>query len=209
MRALYGLKSSGAAWGAHLAYTLHHLGYQFCLAYPDVWCRAASKEDGFPFPYYEYVLVYVDDLLVLSHQGDKMMKALEEFYRLKDGFALPIRYLGAEVKRWTFPNNSTQPLWALSSLQYIKEALKNMELYLKSLDRKLNIARQPLPTNYFPELDVTPLLDDWNTNFYQSQISILHWMVELRRIDIHVQVALLSVYLAQPREGHMEAVYHI
>jgi hypothetical protein len=93
MRALYGLKSSGAAWGAHLAYTLHHLGYQFCLAYPDVWCRAASKEDGFPFPYYEYVLVYVDDLLVLSHQGDKMMKALEEFYRLKDGFALPIRYL--------------------------------------------------------------------------------------------------------------------
>jgi len=84
-----------------------------------------------------------------------------------------------------------------------------MELYLKSLDRKLNIARQPLPTNYFPELDVTPLLDDWNTNFYQSQISILHWMVELRRIDIHVQVALLSVYLAQPPEGHMEAVYHI
>ncbi len=52
---------------------------------------------------YEYVLVYVDDLLVLSHQPDKIMKALEDFYRLKDGFAKPDRYLEAQVKEWRFP----------------------------------------------------------------------------------------------------------
>jgi hypothetical protein len=41
VRALYGLKSSGAAWQAHLANTLQQLGYTSCLADPDVWYRAA------------------------------------------------------------------------------------------------------------------------------------------------------------------------
>jgi hypothetical protein len=39
----------------------------------------------------------VDDVLVLSHQPDATIKALETFYQLKDGFAEPTRYLGAEV----------------------------------------------------------------------------------------------------------------
>jgi hypothetical protein len=46
-RALYGLKSSGAAWRAHLANTLHQLGYTSCLADPDVWFRPARKTDNF------------------------------------------------------------------------------------------------------------------------------------------------------------------
>jgi hypothetical protein len=69
VRALYGLKSSGAAWRAHPANTLHQLGFLSCLADPDVWFRPATKPCG--FQYYEYVLVYVDDLLVLSHQGSR------------------------------------------------------------------------------------------------------------------------------------------
>jgi hypothetical protein len=67
VRALYGLKSSGAAWRAHLAGTLKSLGFTSSLADPDVWYRAASKPDG--FEYYEYVLAYVDDILVLSHRN--------------------------------------------------------------------------------------------------------------------------------------------
>jgi hypothetical protein len=116
VRALYGLKSSGAAWRAHLANTLQQLGYKSCLADPDVWFREATKDNG--YQYYEYVLVYVDDILVLSHQGDKTMKALEDFYCLKDGFAQPTRYLGAKVKQWSFSTDSTKKYWALSSSKY-------------------------------------------------------------------------------------------
>ncbi len=36
-RALYGLKSSGAAWHSHLANTLHSMGFKSSLADPDVW----------------------------------------------------------------------------------------------------------------------------------------------------------------------------
>jgi len=71
---LYGLKSSGAAWRVHLAQTLQDLGYKSSYADLDVWYRAATMADG--FNYYEYVLVYVDDILTISHQPAEMMDAL-------------------------------------------------------------------------------------------------------------------------------------
>jgi hypothetical protein len=207
VRALYGLKSSGAAWRAHLANTLQQLGYKSCLADPHVWFRPAMKDNG--YKYYEYVLVYADDLLVLSHKGDATMKALEEFYRLKDGFAPPTRYLGAEVKQWTFPQDNSKQYWALSSAQYIKEAIKNIEAHLKAKDHRLFPVHKPMHTDYAPELDITPFLDEEETHFYQSQVSILRWMVELGHLDLYIYVALLSSYLCQPCQGHLEAVYYI
>ena len=38
---------------------------------------------------------------------------------------------------------------------------------------------------------------------------MLRWAVELGRLDIYTEVALLSQHLALPRVGHLEAVYHI
>jgi hypothetical protein len=158
------------------------MGYRLCHADPDVWLRPARKPDG--FEYYEYILVYVDDLLVLSHNGAIVMKALEEFYRLKDGFSKPTRYLGATVKEWYFPQDSSKPCWSLSSSQYVKEAIRNIELHLKDQNRTLRKSNQPMPASYIPELDLTPLLQEDEITFYQSQISILQWMVELGRLDI-------------------------
>jgi len=40
-------------------------------------------------------------------------------------------------------------------------------------------------------------------------IGILRWAVELGRIDIHLPVALMAQYLAQPRVGHLDQVFHI
>jgi Reverse transcriptase (RNA-dependent DNA polymerase) len=87
VRALYGLKSSGAAWRSHLAQSLRDMEYQPCLADPDVWMRTATKPNG--FKYYEYLLVYVDDILSVSHQPLKTMEALAKLYRLKEGSVGP------------------------------------------------------------------------------------------------------------------------
>ena len=65
-RALYGLKSSHAAWRAHLASTMTDLNFTPCQADPDVWMQPAVKPDG--MKYYEYVLICVDDILVY-HTG--------------------------------------------------------------------------------------------------------------------------------------------
>ena len=58
IRALYGLKSSGAAWRAKLAETLLAMGYTPTKADPDVWLTKATKPNG--EEYYCYMLVYVD-----------------------------------------------------------------------------------------------------------------------------------------------------
>jgi hypothetical protein len=65
VRALYGLKSAGASWRATLAQELRDLGFVSTTADPDVWIQAAVRDDG--FEYYEMLLIYVDDILAVSH----------------------------------------------------------------------------------------------------------------------------------------------
>jgi hypothetical protein len=40
-------------------------------------------------------------------------------------------------------------------------------------------------------------------------VGVLRWAVKLGRIDIHLSVALMAQYLAQPRLGHLDQIYHI
>jgi hypothetical protein len=63
--------------------------------------------------------------------------------------------------------------------------------------------------NYKPELDMTDELDDAGLSRFRQLIGILRWAIELGRVDIYFEVAVLSQYLASPRQGHLEAVYHI
>jgi hypothetical protein len=51
----------------------------------------------------------------------------------------------------------------------------------------------PFPSGYsVPELDRSAKLNDKDTSFYQSQISVLRWCVELGQIDIITEVLTLS-----------------
>ena len=69
--------------------------------------------------------------------------------------------------------------------------------------------RNPFPTGYKPELDVTEELDQKLASRYMQLIGILRWAMEIGRIDIFLEVSLLSQYQANPRFGHLEAIYHI
>ena len=46
---------------------MHHLNVDSCPADIDVWMRPEMKSDG--LEYYEYVLFYTDDALVISKNG--------------------------------------------------------------------------------------------------------------------------------------------
>ena len=45
--------------------------------------------------------------------------------------------------------------------------------------------------------------------YYMFLIGILQWMVELGRVDICLEVSMMSSHMAMPREGHLEQVFHI
>jgi hypothetical protein len=83
-RALYGLKSSGAAYRADFARTLMELGFTASKVDPDVWMRPAKTMNG--DEYYEYILTYVDDCLIVSQEPGRIINNLEQDvkYKLKD-----------------------------------------------------------------------------------------------------------------------------
>ena len=70
-------------------------------------------------------------------------------------------------------------------------------------------ADTPLTTTYRPELDVSGELNEVDAAYYKSLIGILRWMVELGRVDVCLEVSMMSSHLALPREGHLEQVLHI
>jgi hypothetical protein len=112
VRALYGLKTSGAAWHAQLTATLRAMEFTPSMADPDVWMRPASKPNG--FAYYEYLLVYVDDVLILSHDPKPILSCIEKFYRLKEPASDPKTYLGAFIKEWAIGGDNRR-IWSMSS----------------------------------------------------------------------------------------------
>ena len=44
---------------------------------------------------------------------------------------------------------------------------------------------------------------------YQEIIGVLRWAAELGRVDILLEVALMSTHMAMPREGHLQQLYRI
>ena len=173
VRALYGLKSAGASWRAHFVQTLSDMEFISCSnADADVWRRATVKPNG--FKYYEYILVYVDDLLLISHNAKALGDYLKTQYRFKDEPAKPTRYLGADIEEIIFPSEPTISRWGMSSYTYLKDAIMNLELELKLIGKSLsNKCKTPLPIGYRPELDITPFINEQQTNYYQCLIGIL------------------------------------
>ena len=96
-RALYGMKSSGNAWRLHFANILDKvLNFKQCYADNDVWYRPAMMPDG--AKYYQYVCIYVDDILIAAHNPRETMSVIGEHFELKAGsVGPPSMYLGTDV----------------------------------------------------------------------------------------------------------------
>lgn len=206
-KALYGLKSSGAAFRSMLAKTIWDLGYRPSKADPDVWLKPATKPDG--FRYYEMILTYVDDCLCVSHQPKRAIEGIKATFKLKgDKAEVPDMYLGGQIAQVETTNGSK--CWTLSSEKYLKTAISNVEENLnKSSLRLPSKCATPFVSGYLPSKDTSKELNADGTRYFQELIGILRWSIELGRVDILLEVSLLSTHLALPRVGHLQQVYHI
>jgi hypothetical protein len=159
VRALYGLKSSGAAWHDHFSNTLFDMSFKPSYADGNVWMRPAIKPHG--CKHCEYILVYVDDLLIISHQTNNIVDVIKQSCCLKDDdISPPKTYLGAWVQKSHLPNNTSKTQWSISADQYIKNVLSNIKMKLSKDGITLNskkYASTPFSSGYRPELDITPL----------------------------------------------------
>ena len=209
VRALYGLKCSGAAWRSHFAQSLRDLGYESCVGGdPDVWRKPGIKSNG--ETYYEYIIVYIDDLLVIGQHPSHITDALQADpfnYILKD-VEEPKTYLGAVISKYNLEGTVT---WAISADDYLRKALANIETQFGKLSTMFHKTQlsSPAAPDYHPEIDTSKLLEGDDVTLYQSYIGILRWAVELQRIDIAHATATMAKFMSAPRQGHMVGVLRI
>jgi hypothetical protein len=135
VRALYGLKSSGARWHDHFASILTELGFKSSKADPDVWMCKPRKPNG--DIYWEYVLCYVDDVLAISHTPRDIIESISQYVKLKpDSIQPPAMYLGANVAQYTILDGEgsvpMKQVWTMSAQDYIQKAVKEIEMELRS-----------------------------------------------------------------------------
>ena len=211
VRALYGLKSSANAWRNHMCATLKEMGFDHSLADNDFWMRKDTKPDG-TF-YYSYILVYVDDILIVSHAPTVYMDRLSKHYYVKkNSIGPPKLYLGTAYKQVT--DRSGKKAWASSTDQYVREATSivfdRMELMGFKLTKRHKSPEHPFSSEtYRPELDLSDPCDSSEHQFFQQTVGIARWMIEIGRIDIAYEISLMSRYLAAPRIGHLTQMLHL
>ena len=92
---------------------MEHLGFEACLADPDVWMRPAIRANG--QEYFEYVLLYTDDALVVSETPENIIRRqIGKYFHVKpNSIGPPSLYLGGGVRKVLL--NNMAEAWAFSS----------------------------------------------------------------------------------------------
>jgi hypothetical protein len=164
------------------------------------------KLDG--FEYYEMILVYLDNILCISAQPRATMSGMQSTFKLKDNrVEKPKNYLGAQVMQKTVGGVKC---WAMTSEQYVKAAIANVEFKLDESGQRLPTrCTTPMQGDCRRELNTSAELNIKGVRYNQELIGMLHWAVELGRIDIAMEVSMLSTHLGLPRSGHLQQVYHV
>ena len=124
-----------------------------------------------------------------------------------DEIVKPEVYLGGDLTMMT--NEGGQQCWPMSSDKYCAAAVANVEETLAKKGQKLpSKCVTPMGSGYYPGLDVTAELKADGIQWFQEVIGQLRWAIELGRVDILLEMSLLSHHLALPREGHLEQALH-
>ena len=196
IKALYGLRSSGARFHEKLSDTLRAEGFQPSLSDSDLWYRDAGD-------CYEYVCVYVDDLAAVMKNPAEFFRRLEDpeihGYSLK-GVGPPEYHLGGN-----FGRDPDGTLW-WGSKTYVEKMLANYERQFGSLPKKQNV---PMDDGDHPEMDTSDIVSEADRTLYMSLVGAMQWAVTLGRFDIGYATMVLSRFRAEPRIGHLERVKHV
>ena len=170
------------------------MGFVPTKAERDIWLRDMGD-------HYEYIAVYVDDLLIVSKDPSAIIKSLAEVHEFKlKGTGAVSFHLGCDWYRDDDGNLCYAPH------KYIEKVMDN---YLRMFGTRPKKAHSPLTKGDHPELDTSDLLDEDGIQMYQSLIGSLQWAIQIGRFDIATAVMTLSRFRACPRQGHLDRVKRV
>ena len=93
---------------------------------------------------------------------------------------------------------------------YSHEFIKIVEYKLvESYFQLYKNTKSDFQNGYRTEIDISPVLDNDDTNHFQFFVGQLIWALELGCIDNNLEISLLSCYLYQPCSGHIDQAFHV
>ena len=193
VKALYGLRTSGARFHEKFADTLLDMGFLPCKADPDVWMKDCLT-------HYEYVCVWVDDLAVMMKDPSLFFTGLRERkYKLK-GVGDIKYHLGGDF----FRDPDGTLAWGAKT--YIKRVINQCEEIFGGLPKEYT---SPIDQHDHPELDMTEELGSEQIKHYQSLIGAFQWCISLGRYDIFCATMTMGRFRAAPKAGHLQRLQRI
>ena len=98
----------------------------------------------------------------------------------------------------------------MSEEKYVKSAVENVEHNLSEYNQFLPIrCKTPLMSGYWTETETPPKLKTEGVTHYQDMVGVIRWSVDLGRVYIILETALMSKYLSFPCRGHIKQVFYL
>jgi Reverse transcriptase (RNA-dependent DNA polymerase) len=161
------LRSSGLRWHEQLADVLRSIGFSQCKVEADLWMR---ENDGL----YEYIAVYVDDLLLAARNPSDNVKVLKENLMLKLKGVGPLTYhLACDYFQ------DKDGALCYGPRKYISKMIGQFENMIGCKPREYTL---PLDKGDHPE----------GIKKYQTMIGYLQGAVSLGRFDIQTATMTMS-----------------
>lgn len=193
-RSLYGLKQSSRIWNKTVSTTFENMGFK--QGDGDSCCFAKKEKDCLTI-----ILLYVDDVLVLSDSQDKIEEVktkLQSLYTTKD-LGNPTHYVGLQIER--LEDGSFDIHQTLKIKQLI-------ECYNECDERKKSYT--PMSTDYRKQAacDSDVLTPEKKKN-YREIIGSLLYISNCTRPDISESVSALSRQVENPTKYHWDCIMRI
>ena len=139
---------------------------------------------------YEYIAVYVDDLLIADRTPSSITKELSEVHKFKlKGVGSLTYHLGCDYFC------DTDGTMCYGPRKYITKLVSKYEAMFGCKPREYT---SPLEKGDHPEIDQTNELDTNGIKQYQTMIGCLQWAVSLGRFDIQTAVMTMSRFRVPP-----------
>jgi hypothetical protein len=193
VKALCGLRTSGARFQEKFADTLQAMNFFPCEVDPDVWMKDCGS-------HCEHVCVYVDDLAVMMKDPNAFFEELRQRKHKLKGVGDVSYHLGGDFHR--DPDGAL----AWGAKTHCKRIVNQCESIF-GLPPKEHTS--PIDEDDHPELDITAEANSEEIKQHQTLIGCFQWAISLGRYDVFCATMSVGRFRSSPKTGHLQRLKRI
>src|SRR5258705_6915469 len=190
--ALYGLKQASLALNKQADKSLKTIGFERCLSDTGVYIQI--KNDNILV-----IVLYVDDVLFLGNNKTLLMEKKDAF--MKKWECRDLGHISEYLKMQIVRDRKMKKL-VVDQISYARKVIERFG------QQNAKPTNTPLPVGYIPKAN-EGVVEPKQRTYYQSIIGSLLYLALGTRPDIAHAVILMSQFMVNPSEDHIQKSLHI